>query len=845
MGQRLTYWIFLGVIGFAVFFVLHSFVSFNAGAPIEQSKSTIEHRTAELSQRLGFSLDSLQIMTERTQHLNYYKVLKDSVGENLPSPAKLNKNGLHLSGWKVSVGTAQEEDDGYSYEASDFMSELGRLDIRYDHEGKVRRLSKYADNPNPTFVSGDSLFSIASRIVQDILGYNLQNYQLDSVDIRDTLLTIEPGFGQHSMELSDSRVGNNMVFQWNKKKMMGASGPQELLLEVRPIIRESNMPNMASVQYGVSIESFKALDKLEPEQIDPVPSISRIDLATTFGSLAILAILIVFLGIKYINKGQVEWRRAIFMLVSVMLGVLGWRVIYLMNTTNDFWNQTSEALFILNNLILAAILGLYAALAYIGWEAMARSRDEEQLHLIDALWRKRFFFRETGEGLLRGYALGGGLLGILSVSLFLLGTQYYQADSQGSFTEAIMQPKLLTINMAIWINVWLVSLGHVGVISGFLQTKINNRWLYYGGGMLLLGILFSGSGILFEIIGTEWYDIIVFSTIGAVTLFAMQGSGLLSFATGWWVFMSVLLVMPYWGSSSMNVAYIAWTQFFILGLPLVYGLIAYKYGNSISEMGGYIPEYQERMANHLRVEKEIEIARESQFKLMPLRPPSAEGIDVYGFFMPSFEVGGDYFDYIVSSNGKENSQVLNMTIADVSGKAMKAAMHAVFTSGLLLSRLHKDTPDSILREIAPTLHTRTDRQTFITCIIAQYHLESRILKLANAGHCLPILKRNGNAEFINTPAPKYPLGLQANVDYQAYEVQLQKGDFLLLYSDGLPEAVNPQGERFGFDSLISLVESLDTSKLPSNEISMDIKRKVQKFSDYQLADDTTIICLKI
>ncbi len=844
MGQRLTYWIFLGVIGFAVFFVLHSFVSFNAGAPIEQSKSTIEHKTAELSQRLGFSVDSLQVMTERTQHLNYYKTLQDSAQEDLQSPAELNKNGVHLTGWKVSIGTAQDEDDGFSHEASDFMSELGRLDIRYDQEGNVRRLSRYADNPNPTFVPGDSLFSIANRIVQDILGYNLQDYQLDYIDIRDTLLTTEPGFGQHSMELSDSRVGNNMVFQWNKKGLDN-SGPQELSLEVRPIIRENNTPNMASIQYGVSIESFEALDKLEPEQIDPVRSISYVDLATTFGSLAILAILIVFLGIKYINKGQVEWRRAIFILVSVLLGVLGWRVFYLINTMNDFWNQTSEALFILNNLIVAAILGLYAALAYIGWEAMARSQDEEQLHLIDAFWRKRFFFRETGEGLLRGYALGGGLLGILSVTLFLLGTQYYQADSQNSFTEAIMQPKLLTINMAIWINVWLVSLGHVGVTSGFLQSKINNRWLFYGAGMLLLGILFSGSGILFEIIGTEWYDLVIFSAIGGIALFAMQGSGLLSFATGWWVFMSVLLVMPYWGSSSMNVAYIAWTQFFILGLPLIYGLIAYKYGNSISEMGGYIPEYQERMANHLRVEKEIEIARESQFKLMPLRPPSAEGIDVYGFFMPSFEVGGDYFDYIVSSNGTANSQVLNMTIADVSGKAMKAAMHAVFTSGLLLSRLHKDAPDSILREIAPTLRARTDRQTFITCIIAQYHLESRILKLANAGHCLPILKRDGNAEFINTPAPKFPLGLQSTVDYQAYEVQLQKGDFLLLYSDGLPEAVNPQGERFGFDSLVTLVESLDTDNLPSNEISMDIKRKVQKFSDYQLADDTTIICLKI
>ncbi|WP_445665078.1 PP2C family protein-serine/threonine phosphatase [Fodinibius sp. AD559] len=844
MGQRLTYWIFLGVIGFAVFFVLHSFIAFNAGAPIEQSKSTIEHRTAELAQRLGFSLDSLQIMTKRTQHLNYYKTLKDSAREDLPAPAVLNKNGVYLTGWKVSIGTAQDEDDGFSHEASDFMSALGRLDIRYDQEGNVRRLSKYADNPNPTFVPGDSLFSIANRIVQDILGYNLQNYQLDYIDIRDTLLTTEPGFGQHPMELSDSRVGNNMAFQWNKKGS-NISGPQKLSLEVRPIIRENNTPTMASVQYGVSIESFKALEEFEPKQIDPPQSISNTDLATRFGSLAILAILIVFLGIKYINKGQVEWRRALFMLISVTLGVLGWRVLYLTNTMNGFWNQTSEALFILNNLIFASILGLYAALAYIGWEAMARSKDEEQLHLLDAFWRKRFFFRETGEGLLRGYALGGVLLGILGVTLYLLGTQYYQADSSNGFTEASMQPKLLTINMAIWINAWLISLGHVGVTTGFLQSKIKNRWLYYGAGMLLLGILFSGSGILFEILGPKWYDLIVFTIIGGVAIYAMQWSGLLSFVTGWWVFMSVLLVMPYWGSASMNVAYIAWTQFFILGLPLVYGLIAYKYGNSVSEMGGYIPEYQERMANHLRVEKEIEIARESQFKLMPLRPPSADGIDVYGFFMPSFEVGGDYFDYIVSSNGTADSQVLNMTIADVSGKAMKAAMHAVFTSGLLLSRLHKDAPDSILREIAPTLHARTDRQTFITCIIAQYHLESRILKIANAGHCLPILKRDGKGEFISTPAPRFPLGLQQTVDYQAYEVQLQQGDFLLLYSDGLPEAVNPQGERFGFDSLISLVESLDTDNLPSNEVSMEIKRKVQKFSDYQLADDTTIICLKI
>lgn len=844
MGQRLSYWIFLGVIGFTAFFVLYSSIAFNAGAPIEDSRSTIEVKTAELADKLGFSMDSLQLMTHRTQHLNYYKALRDSADEELPPAGVLNRRGLNLTGWEVKIGAAQTEGEGFSQEMSDFMAELGRLSLRYDQQGQIRRITTFNQNPNPTFVAGDSVLAIANHIVEDILGYHLQNYRLNFVDVKDSLLTAEPGFSSQSLDLSDTSVGNNMVFSWSKMSR-NLPGPSEISLEVKPIIREIDTPTMATIRYGVSIEDFKALDRYEPEQLDTVRSISNIDLITTFGSLAVLAILIFFFGIKYINKGQVEWRRAIFILASVTLGILIWRIFYLFNTIDDFWNQTSEALFILNSLIFAAVLGLYAAMAYIGWEAMARSENQEQLHLLDALWRKRFFFRETGEGLLRGYALGGAILGLFATGLYLLGAEYYQSDSQFGFAEASMQPKLLTINIAVWINVWLVALGHIGVTAGFLQSKIKNRWLFYVGGMLLVGFLIAGSGMLFEIIGSEWLDIIIFSAIGAVILYAVERSGLLSFATGWWVFVAVIMVMPYWGSASMDVSYVSWVQFFILGLPLIYGFIAYKYGNSVSELGGYIPEYQERMANHLRVEKEIEIARESQFKLMPLQPPAVQGVDVYGFFMPSFEVGGDYFDYIVSSNGSTNSQVLNMTIADVSGKAMKAAMHAVFTSGLLLSRLHRDAPEAILREIAPTLYARTDPQTFITCIIAQYELKSKMLRLANAGHCLPILKRNGKAEFIRTPEPKYPLGLRQSVDYQAYEVQLQQGDFLLLYSDGLPEAVNPEGERFGFENLISLVESLDTDGRPSNEISIDIKRRVQKFSDYQLADDTTIICLKI
>ena len=845
MGQRLTYWIFLGVIGFAVFFVLHSSIDFNAGAPIQNSRSAIEGKTEELATQLGFSVDSLQLMTTRTQHFKYYKALEDSLGEDVPPAGVLSERGLNLTGWKVNIGVAQKEDENIVHERGDFINKLGRLELQYDQRGRVRRIHANRENSNPTFVAGDSLFSIANHIVQDILGYSLRDYKLNFVDVKDTLLNAsEPASRQHPLNLSNSDVGNNMVFNWSRSNP-NSSGPSKLSLEVKPVIRETNKSNISSIRYGVSIESFKAMDQYEPEQLDASEGITNFDLLATFGALGILAIMVFYLGIKYINKGQVEWRRALFILISITLGALGWRAFYLMNTMNGFFNQTSEAVFILNNLIFAAAMGLYGALAYIGWEASARSRDQNQVHLLDAFWRKRFFFRETGEGLLRGYALGGVMLGIFAVGLYLFGAEYYQADSQYGFAEPSMQPKLLTINMAIWINVWLVALGHVGVTTEFLKSRIKSRWLFYVVGVILLGFLFSGAGKMIEIIGPVWYDFIVFSFIAAVILYAMEVAGLLSFSTGWWVFAAILMIMPYWGSSSMDVAYVSWTQFFVLALPLVYGFIAYNYGDSVSEIGGYIPEYQERMANHLRVEKEIEIARESQFKLMPLQPPSIKDVDVYGFFMPSFEVGGDYFDYIIGTNGMADSQVLNMTIADVSGKAMKAAMHAVFTSGLLLSRLHRDAPEAILREIAPTLHTRTDPQTFITCIIAQYHLSSQKLRVANAGHCLPILKRDGKAQFVYTPDPKYPLGVRPAVNYEALEIQLQKGDFLLLYSDGLPEAVNPSGERFGFESLITLIESLDTDNRLSNEISMDIKRRIQKFSDYQLADDTTIICLKV
>lgn len=846
IGQRLSYWIFLGAIGITAFFVLRSSIDINAGEPIDYSRTSIESKTVELIDQLGFSMDSLQMLSTRTQHLNYYSVLEDSLGDELPAPSKLNKNGTNLTGWDVTIGGIIEDSDFIAFERSEIFNRTGRLQILYDDNNKVRRITTHRDNPNPTFVSGDSLSAIANHLLRDIFDYDLSNYSLQNVDVQDSLVSSgEPGFSGRQLDLSDSESDESMVFKFNwVKTNPSVAGPEEFVLELKPMIKEIDTRQGTTIKYGASVRSFRAMDKYEVSQLDTT-SINNLSVIISFASVGFLIFIVFFSGILNINKGHVDWKRALFILIAITIGVTGWRIIYFINTVDPFVSDTATTIILLNHLLFGAALGLYGALAYIGWEAIARSQKQPQLNIIDAFWHKKIFYRETGESLIRGYALGGVLLGIFALMVYLFDTVYYQADSQFGFAEAGMQPKLLTLNMNAWINVWLVALAHVGVAIGLLQENLKNRWQVYIAGVFILGFLFAGSASMVGIKGPIWIDIIMYTLMAPVIIYGFEKAGLFTFSTGWWLFTVIILVTPYLGSESLDVAYIGWIQGVIILVPLVYGFIAYRYGGSVAEVSGYIPEYQERIANHLRVEKEIEIARDSQFKLMPLQPPSIEGLDVYGFFMPSFEVGGDYFDYVVTKNGSAEAEALTMTIVDVSGKAMKAAMHAVFTSGLLLSRLHRDRPEAILREVAPTLYTRTDPQTFITCIIAQYHIKSKNLSIANAGHCLPIIKRAGKAQFVKTPDPKFPLGLRSDVPYNALETNLEEGDFVLLYSDGLPEAVDPEGNRFGFDELLDMVELLETDTKPSNEIALDIKRRIQKFSDYQLADDTTIICLKV
>ncbi len=843
MINKQSYILFLlGVAGFAAFILLRPYIDINSSGAIEESRTQVEARIEQVAGMLGFSTDSLEVTSIRQQHTSYMSLLEDTLGEKY-TPQYLNENGIHIQSWFSIIGI-KGGGNGILTGPNGLFNSNGRLAIRTSNQGNIIRIQESEDFPNPTFIKGESIEELAARVTGSILGYNLEEYRL--VDIEDSLSAVDEGQVSGGVLEETEEAETGLEFNW-RRISSNTSTPEFLTLNLEHVVKEFGAPGNFRTEFGYKINSFSAKNEFEPfvlPDFNTGNSISALAIIF-FVTIFVLTILAFILGLTNIFKGKVEWKRVLFLFGTISLGIYGWRALFFMDTYAPFFQGAGVFGLNLNAILLGLVIGLYLAMAYVGWEALARAQKHNQIEVIDATWQRKFFVRETGSALIHGFALGALVIGLFAIGVYLGGNYFFQADSQFGFTEPSISFNLLTLNMSAWTITWLVVIVQIAFVYALIHQWVSNRWLAFALSVIFCGLFIGSLGRLHATSGSFFEDYLTFLLIALAVIAAYKEYGILTVATGWWVFISVYTLLPYWGSTSIQVAYVGWVQAFIIAGPLIYGFITYKFGIPLSEIGNYIPEYEERIAQHLRVEREIEIARESQYKLMPVQPPKGEGFDVYGFFLPSFEVGGDYFDYVLSKNKDGTDKALTMAVVDVSGKAMRAAMPAIFTSGLLLSRMKEDEPAEILTEVSEPIFQRTDKRTFITCVIARYDLQTKQFSVANAGHCKAIIKRNGKADFIQTPDPRYPLGLKPVVQYQSHDFKLKKGDLILLYSDGLPEAVNEKGERFGFDEVPALLERIDTENLSASEVAQEIKRTVQKFSNYQLVDDTTIICLKV
>jgi serine phosphatase RsbU (regulator of sigma subunit) len=241
----------------------------------------------------------------------------------------------------------------------------------------------------------------------------------------------------------------------------------------------------------------------------------------------------------------------------------------------------------------------------------------------------------------------------------------------------------------------------------------------------------------------------------------------------------------------------------------------------------------ERRAAH-----ELEIAKHVQSRLFPQTLPPLATLEYAGVCIQARQVGGDYYDFIDLGQNR-----LGFVIADISGKGIAAALLMANLQANLrsLCAIAKQQPDHLLRSVNQLFCENTTDGAFATLFFAEYDDSGRLLRYANCGH-LPALLLRGDGSLIRLGATATVLGIFKKWDCEVGECQLASGDILALYTDGITESFNHDGEEFGETRLL---DSLRRHRALSPQAALaSIVDEVLRFNPQEQHDDITLILAK-
>jgi sigma-B regulation protein RsbU (phosphoserine phosphatase) len=247
-----------------------------------------------------------------------------------------------------------------------------------------------------------------------------------------------------------------------------------------------------------------------------------------------------------------------------------------------------------------------------------------------------------------------------------------------------------------------------------------------------------------------------------------------------------------------------------------------------------------------RMEEELKIAHDIQTSMLPDQSPHIEGYSIAADSYPAREVGGDFYDFI--KIGKDDSKKLGIIVGDVSGKAVSGAL--VMASCRSIFRVLADEPEVSVSDmmLSGNRHLIHDikKGMFVALVYALLDPLGKILTIVNAGQTQPIICSRKSEEplLIDTEGDRFPLGIIEDCDYRENIVSLTAGDTVVLYTDGIVEAMNEAGEMYGFDQFMKVIAQncdRDADAL-LRKLMADVTHFVGETEQH---DDLTIVVVKV
>jgi phosphoserine phosphatase RsbU/P len=251
-------------------------------------------------------------------------------------------------------------------------------------------------------------------------------------------------------------------------------------------------------------------------------------------------------------------------------------------------------------------------------------------------------------------------------------------------------------------------------------------------------------------------------------------------------------------------------------------------------------QLQQEAIEKKRLSHELDLARKMQLDILPKSIPKIPGLDIARFFQPADSVSGDYYDFYLLPDNR-----LLILLADVSGHGPSAALMMTMLKGVFHSIIKNySNTAQILNLMNNILNDILPEEIFVTCQLFEIDTTNRTAILANAGHHPLIIFRGAVGSCEQVELKSCALNILDNFDYQMKDIKLESNDVLVLYTDGLNEAINGDGEMFGLARIINTINDAFSDK--ADLIIKNIKENLDSFTgsvNYQ--DDLAIIVIKI
>ena len=465
-------------------------------------------------------------------------------------------------------------------------------------------------------------------------------------------------------------------------------------------------------------------------------------------------------------------------------------------------------------------------------DSYAREAWPDRLRALDFVRRLTFLNPYVGSAIWHGLAVAGVLLALSVIVLAVPGSAISLGDDLPSGLS--YRPFISSVADAVWFSSYL-TFGVAAALGGFVRLKWPRLAMAVPVAVLAL------IGIAPFSLASQGMALAYNLAASIVVIWAFNRMGAVATVVGIGIALMLGTLVPSWMTMSAVASPDFPAAIILILILLVVGFVGASSVMRAEEREPYIPSYIIELGEQQRLEREIEIARHVQMSFLPRSMPQVAGMDADAMCLPATEVGGDYYDLIVLDEDR-----VAVVIGDVSGKGIQAAFYMTLVKGIIQTLAGTETsPRSVLTRLNKVFFEVVPRGTFITLIYGVLDFRTGRFRYARAGHHPLLVVRNGETRFIRPDG--MAIGFLGDSRFEdsleEHELELDVGDYLVLYTDGITEALNVEHEQFGEDGLVEALQGASGTNAAA--LLMRLRQALDKFAAPEgRLDDMTMIVLR-